>query len=45
MNSMSRTKFNASTVSKIKASGIFGNPPNANIPPKKYEGALVLPNP
>ena len=43
INSMSKTKFNASTVSKIDTNSIFAKPPNPNVRPKRYEGTVVSP--
>ena len=40
---MSRTKFNASTVSKIDTNSIFGKPPNPNARSKRYEGTTLSP--
>jgi hypothetical protein len=40
---MSRTKFNASTVSKIDNNSIFAKPPNPNVHSKRYEGTVVPP--
>jgi len=45
INSTSKSKFNASTVSKIQPDSIFAKPPNPNIRSKKYEGNFVLSNP
>ncbi len=44
INSMSRTKFNASTVSKIQTNSIFAKPPNPHVKAKQYQGTFVNPN-
>ncbi len=35
---LSKSKYDASTVSKLKFDGIFSNPPNPNANSKNYEG-------
>lgn len=40
-NSLSRSKFNASTVSKKRTNTIFDKPPNAAVKLKKYDGTVV----
>jgi hypothetical protein len=41
---MSKSKFNASTVSKIQTNSIFAKPPNTNVKSKRYEGVFVSSN-
>ena len=41
VSSLSRSKFDASTVSKVKTNSIFAKPPNPSVMPKKYEGNIV----
>jgi len=41
VSSLSRSKFDASTVSKINKNSIFSNPPNPRVGQKKYDGTLV----